>query len=67
MQFRLGFSFDSAFGLDNWDHVVNLLSYCIYAALAANALCITSHLVRGGDLIQLPGTIYSVVLPAPVK
>lgn len=59
---RLRFSFDSAFGLGNQDNAVKLLAYCIYAALATNALYIVYHLVSGGNLIQMPGSIYTTVL-----
>jgi len=59
---RLHLWFDSGFGLENRDHVVKLLAYCIYAALAANTVYIVNYLVVGGNLVQLPGTIYTAVL-----
>src|SRR5215216_7414114 len=59
---RSRFSLNSEFGLDNQEQAVKLLTYCIYAALAANALSITYHLVVGGNLVHMPGTIYTAVL-----
>src|SRR4026208_2241827 len=59
---RLHDAFNSGFGLENRDHVVKLLAYCVSAALAANALYILNNLLAGGNLIQLPGSIYTIVL-----
>src|SRR5262245_50056317 len=59
---RLRISFDSVLGLDNQDNTVKLLAYCIYAALTANALYILYHLATGGNLVQMPGAIYTTVL-----
>ena len=59
---RLRYSVDLIFGLDNQENVVKLLTYFIYAALATNALYVAYYLVGGGNLTQMPGTIYALVL-----
>jgi PAS domain S-box-containing protein len=59
---RSRFSSDSAFGLDNHKNVVKLLTYFIYAALVTNASYIAYYLVGGGNLTQMPGTIFALVL-----
>ena len=59
---RLSLSFDSAFGLGDHENVVKLLTYFIYAALATNALYVAYYLLGGGNLTQMPGTIYTLVL-----
>jgi PAS domain S-box-containing protein len=59
---RSRFSLDSMFGLDEQDNAVKLLAYCIYAALAANTSYIIYHLATGGNLVQMPGAIYTALL-----
>ena len=48
--------------LEHRDNVVRLVTYVLFAAIAANGLYIVYYLVHGGSLFQTPGIIYITVL-----
>jgi len=48
--------------LEHRDTVVRLVTYVLFAAIAANGFYIVYYLVHGGGLFRTPGIIYLVVL-----
>jgi PAS domain S-box-containing protein len=59
---RIHQSFKSLLRLERRDTVVRLVTYVLYAAIAANGLYIGYYLVGRGSLFHTPGIIYIAVL-----